>query len=70
MAQKVYYYSIVAVQAKNSLLSVIATPKTVTALSIVSELLNPFKMASPEVYACKVVVDTFKELGKFALLSA
>ena len=69
MLPKIYYYCIAAVQLKNKVLSTIATPKTVATLSIVSELINPFKMTSPEVYACKVIIDTIKETGKMALLS-
>lgn len=68
MKQRYYYYAIMAVALKNLVIGKIATPQAVGVLSIVSECLNPFKMSSPSVYACKVLVDTFKEAGKFSLM--
>ena len=56
-------------QLTNKTLRLVSTPQTVGALSLVSELINPFKMSSPVAYGCKVVVDVVKEYGKLSMMN-
>ena len=55
-------------QSAYKTISIISTPKTIGALHIASNLLEPLKYKFIAAYAAKVAVDMFKETGIQALL--